>query len=664
MPFDPPPAGEIAVAGVLGDPHNGFGGIPVTFLANIPGAVEMRVASTAEELALSDWRAYSPETEFWMRTGYHERTIYAEFRDSGGTVTALQTIVPAFDESLGTNYAVPTLTAIQPAGSPDIWRQDFNAGHEAWTIYDFNSGDPNGANVFYAASHHSTGGVNDSGYIWADNSRWLIDTPESPHSILALLTYPQWGTYPNNLKIDLNGTRAEFYLRGDDLDLKGGAAYFWVLDDYGRYKQYDIQLAIGDGTWAFNSIDLGADQAGWVQSWSKTPGAQLDFTKVWSWGIGFVGFTPGVEPTGVLALDEFTIARRGMSLTGTTGADTLVGGRGDDVIAAGDGADTLTGGDGNDQLLGGLGDDRYYIDPSDSITELAGGGFDIVYSSGSHTLGENVEAVYLLGPGNFVGTGTALANWIYGNAGNDHLEGLAGNDLLDGGAGDDLLVGGADHDWLRGGAGSDNLAGGDGNDSLEGGEGNDYLNGGAGNDILNGGAGDDEYWIDAGDTIIDISGLDIVHTTGGFVLAPGIEAVYMEGPGSLTGLGNSENNWIYGSTGNDFLFGYNGNDLLDGGAGNDVIDGGQGNDSLRGMAGDDRFIFSGDFGKDAIRGFVAGAGTEDRIQFSTSDFANFAAIQAATSPYLDGSRIVLGNNWVYLIGVDIATLHADDFLLV
>ena len=44
MPFDPPPAGEIAVAGVLGDPHNGFGGIPVTFLANIPGAVEMRVA--------------------------------------------------------------------------------------------------------------------------------------------------------------------------------------------------------------------------------------------------------------------------------------------------------------------------------------------------------------------------------------------------------------------------------------------------------------------------------------------------------------------------------------------------------------------------------------------------------------------------------------------
>ena len=52
MPFDPPPAGEIAVAGVLGDPHNGFGGIPVTFLANIPGAVEMRVASTAEELAL------------------------------------------------------------------------------------------------------------------------------------------------------------------------------------------------------------------------------------------------------------------------------------------------------------------------------------------------------------------------------------------------------------------------------------------------------------------------------------------------------------------------------------------------------------------------------------------------------------------------------------
>ena len=68
-------------------------------------------------------------------------------------------------------------------------------------------------------------------------------------------------------------------------------------------------------------------------------------------------------------------------------------------------------------------------------------------------------------------------------------------------------------------------------------------------------------------------------------------------------------------------------------------------------------------GKDAIRGFVAGAGSEDKIQFSIQDFADFAAIQAASSAYFDGTLIVSGSNSVYLIGVDSSTLHANDFLL-
>ncbi len=327
--------GEIAIVGVLGDPGNGFGGIPVTLLSNIAGAVSMRFASTPEELALTEWREYSTEAPLWIRTGGGERTVYVEYRDEFGHITSIDSLVPAFDEALGTNYAIEPITAIQEEGAPDIWRQSFSSRHEAWVSYDYNGGDPNGTNYFFSASSNITGGVDGGGYIWTDASRWLIDTPENPHSVLALLTYAQWGAYPNNLYINLNGTTAEFYLRGDDLDLKGGAAYFWLVDQYGRYHQRAIELTIGDGDWAFNSVDLGVDISGWENSWTVHSGSSLDYTTIRSWGISFIGFPPGVEPTGVLALDEFTITRRSMTLEGTAGSDILAGGRGDDILVGG-----------------------------------------------------------------------------------------------------------------------------------------------------------------------------------------------------------------------------------------------------------------------------------------------------------------------------------------
>jgi hypothetical protein len=49
---------------------------------------------------------------------------------------------------------------------------DFNKGREGWQVYDYNGGKPGGGNVFFPATWERTGGVGNSGYIWADDSRW------------------------------------------------------------------------------------------------------------------------------------------------------------------------------------------------------------------------------------------------------------------------------------------------------------------------------------------------------------------------------------------------------------------------------------------------------------------------------------------------------------
>jgi extracellular elastinolytic metalloproteinase len=59
--------------------------------------------------------------------------------------------------------------------------------------------------------------------------------------------------------------------------------------------------------------------------------------------------------------------------------------------------------------------------------------------------------------------------WLFGGAGDDHLEGGGGNNVLVGGDGNDSLTGGRGRDLLIGGAGSDDILGKGGDDILVGG---------------------------------------------------------------------------------------------------------------------------------------------------------------------------------------------------
>jgi predicted extracellular nuclease/2',3'-cyclic-nucleotide 2'-phosphodiesterase (5'-nucleotidase family)/Ca2+-binding RTX toxin-like protein len=119
------------------------------------------------------------------------------------------------------------------------------------------------------------------------------------------------------------------------------------------------------------------------------------------------------------------------------------------IIIGNSGNNILDGGMGADSLSGGLGNDTYIVDNlGDSITESLNQGNDLVKSSVSWTLSENLENLTLTVSANIDGTGNSSHNVITGNDGNNILSGGFGNDSLTGGLGADILVGGFGNDTL------------------------------------------------------------------------------------------------------------------------------------------------------------------------------------------------------------------------
>lgn len=224
-------------------------------------------------------------------------------------------------------------------------------------------------------------------------------------------------------------------------------------------------------------------------------------------------------------------------LSGEAGDDMLNGAGGNDTLTGGSGNDRLIGREGDDVLIGGVGDDTYYVDSmADQIVELAGEGWDTVFSTGSYIAHDNVDGVYLDGSQSINATGNALNNYLSGNAGDNVLDGGMGDDAINGGSGLDTLIGGFGNDRLLGGAGADILRGGDGSDQLSGEAGDDMIHGGAGSDRLEGGAGNDTFLFNADDFVNLTGGPDnIVDFRGAGTSGTGEQDVLMLsgfGPGA------------------------------------------------------------------------------------------------------------------------------------
>ena len=238
-------------------------------------------------------------------------------------------------------------------------------------------------------------------------------------------------------------------------------------------------------------------------------------------------------------------------------------------------ANLLNGGAGNDTLIGEGGNDTYVVDSAlDVVTELVGQGTDLVQSSVTITLADNVETLILTGTANIDGAGNDDANTVTGNAGNNLLRGVLGSDTLYGGNGQDSLYGGIDNDVLHGEAGDDSLQG------------------GVGSDTLIGGSGNDTYVVDSAlDVVTEDSGqgTDLVQSSVTITLADHVETLILTGTSALNGTGNALANTLTGNAGANTLSGGAGNDSLVGNAGNDNLTGGAGTDTLVGGTGNDTY---------------------------------------------------------------------------
>jgi hypothetical protein len=185
----------------------------------------------------------------------------------------------------------------------------FNRGPESWCSYDYHASVVSGGqNVFVLAVWAPSGGVDGSGYIWTDHTRWSADTPERPLSILPLLFYRGWA---NAEPVDLRGATVSVYLRGDGLELDGARCCFWVHGASTRWHYTSTPLEIPQGSWAAepSRFELTPDPSLWHMSWAGAPEGPASLEEllggVVSYGFSFTGFSR--EVTGRLCMDDFEI---------------------------------------------------------------------------------------------------------------------------------------------------------------------------------------------------------------------------------------------------------------------------------------------------------------------------------------------------------------------
>ncbi|WP_108723972.1 malectin domain-containing carbohydrate-binding protein [Hyphococcus luteus] len=171
------------------------------------------------------------------------------------------------------------------------------------------------------------------------------------------------------------------------------------------------------------------------------------------------------------AYNDFVLSlnARGVEIEGGSGNDTLssigVTGADEDTLRGFAGDDTLIGGSGGDLFEGGAGVDN--VDYGDSAAAVS---VDLAANTASGGDAEGDMFTEIEGV-----LGTAFADTLAGDAGDNVLDGRGGDDSLSGGDGADTLTGGAGTDTLLGGAGDDYLAPGDAASEVDGGDGVDTV---------------------------------------------------------------------------------------------------------------------------------------------------------------------------------------------
>lgn len=251
--------------------------------------------------------------------------------------------------------------------------------------------------------------------------------------------------------------------------------------------------------------------------------------------------------------------------------------------------DTFVGNALANTLKGGAGHDTYYVQGNeDTVIENASGGTDLVISSGTYKLSDNVENLTLTGNDNTDATGNSLNNQLVGNSGNN------------------------------------------------------VITGGGGEDCMLGGRGNDTYVVDsAGDKVIEYSGngVDTALSSISYSLAANVENLVLTGSLATNGTGNTLNNMITGNAAANTLAGNSGNDTLIGGAGADTLIGGSGSDvffyNTMSEAGDVITDFTSGTDKICIAMNTFGGYLSDDFDYSTGALSSssFISLPNGTASY-------------------------------
>ena len=408
-----------------------------------------------------------------------------------------------------------------------------------------------------------------------------------------------------------------------------------------------------------------------------------------------------------LTSDDFLFAGQGVTITGTSNADTIdathapsgqpfatsendtiygMGGNdvihglaGNDAIDGGTGNDTLYGDEGNDSLTGGAGTDKLYAgNGDDTLVVSAANDTSDIFDGGSGTDTLVVTGAGALTRAGFNATTSSIEVWqgngqaVLGNSSANlfdfsALAAVSSLLYVDAGSGNDTVTGSNFADDLRGNSGNDTLYGNSGNDILAGGAGTDKLYAGTGDDTLViSGSNDTSDILDGGadtDKIL-VSGTGSVTLTGFNATASSIEI--WQGNGQAV-LGNSSANvfdfsaltslsgmlYVDGGSGNDTMTGSNfaddlrgnsGNDTLYGNSGNDILAGGSGTDNLYAGAGDDTLVISGS--NDISDIFDGGADTDKILVTGTGSvtLAGFNATASSLEIWHGNGQAVVGNS--------------------
>ena len=382
---------------------------PAAYNASANGTITYAASATYFE----DSRQYS------VMSYFSERETGADFR-TNGTGNNRYSAVPLLDDIAAAQrlYGANTTTRT----GDNTYGFNSNAG-QPW----FSAVNSSSALIFAVWDAGGTDTFDFSGYSVAQT----IDLRQGAFSSV--------GSLVGNVAIAI-GTVIENVIGGTGVDtIRGNSADNRITGNGGN--------DVIDGGLGTDTVVFSGARASYTVSWAGQvgtvtgPGGTVTLRNVEF--LQFSDQTIAAAPTGGLLVagditnETINGTAFGDVMGGLGGNDTINGLAGNDILDGGSGADVLNGGDGDDILIGGLGND----------TLNGGAGFDVADYSGA-------------GAGVTVNLATGVAS---GGAGSDTLTGI---EEVRGTAHADVLTGDAGNNTLRGGGGIDTLNGGGGNDQL------------------------------------------------------------------------------------------------------------------------------------------------------------------------------------------------------